>query len=212
MTLDEVAWAGLPDREEAGSPNVIGAVAMAAAADVLVSIGRDRIAAHEAQLLRDALVRLAGVPGVRLYGPDWPGAAADRLGVIPFAVDGVEHGLVAAILGFEHGVGVRSGCFCAHPYVARLLGLDEPAARAWLQRAHGGDKREAPGLVRISLGCYNTAADIDRAVAALERIAAGDVAGEYRCDRHGEHRPAGYCEPELFSLRSPSEREVVACR
>ena len=200
VTLDAVAWAELPDREEAGSPNVVGAVALATALATLVDIGRDRVMAHETELLRYATNRFARIPGLCLYGPTGRVDLSTRLGVIPFNIAGVDHGLVAAILGYEHGIGVRSGCFCAHPYVARLLDLDEAAQRTWAERVGRGDKREAPGMVRISLGCYNDAADVDRAADALERIAAGDIAGTYRCDEDGDHHPTAYCEPMLFGL------------
>ncbi len=110
-------------------------------------------------------------------------------GVVPFTVDGIDHGLVAAILGYEHGIGVRNGCFCAHPYLAYLLGLDRLAVRRWATRVHDGDKRDAPGMVRMSLGFYNEVEDVDRLVDALRRIAAGDVAGRYACDDQGEYRP-----------------------
>ena len=61
-------------------------------------------------------------------------------------------------------------------------------------------------MVRISLGCYNDRADVDRAVEALERIAAGDIAGSYRCDTHGDHVPIDYREPMLFRLSGTSRR------
>ena len=201
VTVDDVTWADLPDRQEAGSPNVIGAVALAAAAEALTTIGWDHIAAHETEQLRYASTRLAAVAGLRLHGPAGPTALDSRVGVIPFSLEGVDHGLVAAVLGYEHAVGVRSGCFCAHPYVTHLLGLDAAAVRAWAQRVHHGDKRGAPGMVRISLGCYNDTTDIERAVEALERIAAGDIAGAYSGDRLGEYRPLAYREPRLFAFR-----------
>jgi selenocysteine lyase/cysteine desulfurase len=202
VTADAVAWADLPDREEAGSPNVVGAVATAAAAQAIASIGFDEIVRHERRLTGHAIDRLAGVPGVRLHGPAVQGpAGADRVGVITFTVDELEHGLVAAVLGYEHGVGVRSGCFCAHPYVAGLLGLDRTAAGAWLDRAGAGDKRGVPGLVRISIGCYNEPRDIDVAVDGLERLMGGDVAGRYAPERDGSFHPIGYAEPQLFALR-----------
>jgi cysteine desulfurase/selenocysteine lyase len=200
VTVEDVAWADLPDREEAGSPNVVGAVALAAAVEELTRIGRDCIAAHEAELLRYATARLGTVPGLRLHGPSGPRALASRVGVIPFTLDGLDHALVAAILGYEHGIGVRSGCFCAHPYMSHLLGHDAAQRRAWMQRVRDGDKRGAPGMVRISLGCYNDTSDIDRAVDALSQIAAGEYADAYRCDEHGEYRPVDYREPSLFAL------------
>ena len=66
--------------------------------------------------------------------------------------------------------------------------------------------RDAPGMVRISFGCYNDEADVDRAAIALERLAAGEVAGSYRCDDDGEHHPIAYREPMpvLFTTRARS--------
>lgn len=145
VTTTDVTWAGLPDREEAGSPNVVGAVAMAAAARALTSCVMAAIGRHEATLTAYALERLRAVHGVRVFGASPTSAGVDRVGVIPFTVDGVPHGLVAAVLGYEHGIGVRSGCFCAQPYVAQLLGLAEETRKS-LRRPTG----ERPGLVRIS--------------------------------------------------------------
>jgi selenocysteine lyase/cysteine desulfurase len=196
-TLDDVAWAELPDREEAGSPNIVGALALATAVETITAIGRERIAAHEGALLRHATARLAEVPGLHLHGP---ADLAGRVGVIPFTLAGVDHGLVAAILGYEHAVGVRSGCFCAHPYISHLLGLGPAHRREWMRRAGVGDKRGAPGMVRISLGCYSDETDVDRAVAALEHVVVGEIVGTYRCDDHGDYKPVGYREPALFTV------------
>jgi selenocysteine lyase/cysteine desulfurase len=197
VTVDDVAWAELPDREEAGSPNVVGAVALAAAVETITAMGRERIAAHEAALLRYTTARLAKVPGLNLHGP---ADLAGRVGVVPFTLAGVDHGLVAAILGYEHAVGVRSGCFCAHPYISHLLGMGRVHRREWMRRVRHGDKRGAPGMVRISLGCYSDATDIDRAVDALEHVVAGEIVGTYRCDDHGDYKPIGYRETALFTV------------
>ena len=200
VTTDTVAWADLPDREEAGSPNVLGAIALAAATRALTEIGLDHIAAHENELTRYAIGRLAEVPGLRIHGPTDTFGPTAKLGVIPFTIDTIDHTLIAAVLGYEHGVGVRSGCFCAHPYIAHLLDLDQAAALAWVERVRHGDKRGAPGMVRISFGCYNDTRDVDRTVAALTQIVAGDVAGDYRADVDGSFHPAGYIAPALYSL------------
>jgi selenocysteine lyase/cysteine desulfurase len=205
VTLDEVHWAGLPDREEAGSPNVVGAVAMAAAAQTLMAVGMDTIAAHEQELLAYALPRLLAIPGVRVYGETDPRRLHEKVGVIPFSVDGLSHFLVAAILGYEGGIGVRSGCFCAHPYVVHLLKLDDETAHSWRNQLLSGDRSNMPGMVRASFGCYNTTGDVDRLVEMLERITRGDYAGDYRLDRStGEYRPVGFHESmaEAFLLNS----------
>ncbi len=210
VTTDQVVWADLPDREEAGSPNVIGAVALAAATRTLTEIGLERIAAHEIDLTRYATRRLSTLPGLRIHGPGEGVGSPAKLGVIPFTIAGFDHGLIAAVLGYEHGVGVRSGCFCAHPYVGHLLGHDRSESMKWVDRARDGDKRGAPGMVRISFGCYNDSSDVDVAVAALEQLLDGEVGATYRVDCDGSYHPVGYAEPMMFSLDrlwSPSRLE-----
>jgi cysteine desulfurase / selenocysteine lyase len=210
VTVDDVVWADLPDREEAGSPNVVGAVALAAAIATLRAVGLDCIAAHEAGLAQYASARLANIPGVTIHGP--AACAAPKVGVIPFTVDGFDHGLVAAVLGYEHAVGVRHGCFCAQPYIHHLLGLGRAELGRWLDRARGGEQRGAPGMVRISLGAYNDIADIDRAVRALEWLVAGDFQGTYRMGCEGTFAPEGYVEPLLFDIpaRPPPAGPLIA--
>jgi cysteine desulfurase / selenocysteine lyase len=83
VTLDEVHWAGVPDREEAGSPNVVGAVAMAAAAQALMAVGMDAVAAHEQELLAYAIERMQAVPGIHIYGETDPARAARKSGRHP---------------------------------------------------------------------------------------------------------------------------------
>ncbi len=117
VTLDSVTWAGTPDRDEAGSPNVIGAVALAAAIRHLEAIGMEAVSAHEAELTTHLLERLPEIPGLEIYGDPNPARADYRLGVIPINLKGISHFLVAAILGHEFGIGVRNGCFCAPPYL-----------------------------------------------------------------------------------------------
>lgn len=196
VTLEEVNWAGLPDRDEAGSPNVVGAVAMAIAAQTLMEIGMDRIAAHEEELVAYTLERLGRIPGVRIYGQTDPARAYEKVGAIPFNLDGMSHFLLAAILGYEGGIGVRSGCFCAHPYVVHLLKLDDATASSWRDQMLRGDKSNMPGMVRASFGCYNDAEDVDRLLEMVERAALGDYQGDYRLDRRtGEYIPFGYQDP-----------------
>ena len=205
VTLDEVKWAGVPDREEAGSPNVVGAVALAVAARTLMEVGMDAVAAHEEHLIAYALERLRDVPGIRIFGETDPARANEKVGVIPFNLDGVSHFLTAAILGYEGGIGVRSGCFCAHPYVIHLLQLPNDRTSRWREQMLAGDKSEMPGMVRASFGCYSNTDDVDRLVEMLHRIARGDYHGDYVLDRaSGEYTPRGFHEPleEYFLLES----------
>ncbi|MBN1433847.1 aminotransferase class V-fold PLP-dependent enzyme, partial [Candidatus Fermentibacterales bacterium] len=195
VSLDAVDWADPPDRDEAGSPNVVGAVAMATAARVLMSEGMERVAAHEQELIEYALGELSSVPGLRLYGESDPGRASERVGVIPFALEGLDHALVAAIAGYEGGIGVRNGCFCAHPYVTCLLGLSQGESERWRSSVAAGDRSSLPGLVRMSLGCYSETRDIDRLVEMLHRIVEGNYSGRYaKSSGTGEYYPDGYRE------------------
>jgi selenocysteine lyase/cysteine desulfurase len=197
VTLNDVAWAGTPDRDEAGSPNVVGAVALAAAIKALRGIGMEAIARHEAELTAYTLERLRAIDGVRVYGDPDPARAASRLGVIPFTLGDLSHFLVAAILGTEHGIGVRNGCFCAHPYLIHLLGVSEEEARQVRADILAKQKREMPGMVRISFGMYNTTDEVDVLIGALRGIAAGNIQGEYAQDLStGEYHAQGW-EPAL---------------
>ena len=175
--LDEVIWTAPPDREEAGSPNVIGAIALHAAVDALTSVGWTAVEAHERALAARLHDGLAAIDGVRLLGPAGAGApAGTTLPVAPFTVDGMHHALVAARLSAEYGVAVRHGCFCAHPYVIRLLGMDEAAVDAYRREVLADDHRGIPGAVRASAGLGTSGADIDVLLAAVGELAAGVVA------------------------------------
>lgn len=182
VTEDDVYWAAPPDRDEAGSPNVLGAVAMAAACRALREIGMDRLADHETELTRYALTELRQIEGVELYGDGDPARADQRLGVIPFNIKGLSHYLVAAVLSTEYAIGVRNGCFCAHPYVLRLLDIPDPVAWSWRKQVIAGVRGHLPGLVRVSFGCYNTHEEVDWLIRALRKIARGEIAGDYEQD------------------------------
>lgn len=193
VTVDEVRWTRPPAQDEAGSPNVAGAVALAQAILSLQEIGMDAMARHEAKLTAHALRRLREIDGLELYGSTDPDRADERLGVIPFNVQGVDHYKVAAVLSFEAGIGVRNGCFCAHPYVLRLLRISSEEALRQQQEILDGTRVGRPGLVRASFGCYNTIEEVDWFVDLLARIAAGDIQGNYERDpASGAYWPRGY--------------------
>ncbi len=170
VDLDEVVWTEPPEREEAGSPNVIGAVALHAAIDELDRIGWAAIAAHDDALAGRLHAALRAIEGVRLLGPP------PSIGTLPlatFTVAGMPHALVAARLSAEYAIGVRHGCFCAHPYLMRLLDLSETEIEAYRDAVRRGDRRDIPGAVRASAGLYTTDADVDRLVAAVAELAGG---------------------------------------
>jgi selenocysteine lyase/cysteine desulfurase len=173
VDLDEVTWTDPPEREEAGSPNVVGAIALDAAIDWFAAQGWARIAAHDDALAVRMRQGLAGIPGVRLLGPP---PAVPTLPVVTFNVEGHHHALVAARLSAEYGIGVRHGCFCAHPYLLRLLGLDDAQVADYRAAVLRHDRRAVPGAVRASAGASTSTADVDALVSAVRRIAGGEPA------------------------------------
>lgn len=203
VTLDSVEWAGPPDREEAGSPNHVGAVALAVAIKQLEAIGMENVAAHEAELTSHALKKFSEVSGIKLLGDTDPVNVSHRLGVIPFNLEHLDHFKVAAVLGHEFGIGVRNGCFCAHPLILHLLGLDGEEAEQVRHDILNSNKAAMPGLVRASFGLYNTTDEVDEFVEALKIIADGEYHGQYVQDKPtGEYTPVGW-KPnfkEYFSL------------
>lgn len=192
VTLNSVTWAPLPEKEEAGSPNVVGAVALGEALRCLEEIGMDAIAEHEAELTAHALRRLRQVEPLVLYGDQDPGCCAGRVGVISLAVPGVDDHKVAAILSYEAGIGVRNGCFCAQPYLFTLLNLSREEIAGLEAAVARGEQWRLPGLVRVSFGCYNTIEEVDATADALERIAHGEYQGQYVRDADGRYHPEGY--------------------
>lgn len=179
VTHGAVLWAEPPHKEEAGTPNLAGAVALAKALKILQEIGMERVAEHERQLTSYALRRMGSLPGLKIFGASKPEESISRVGVISFLVEGTESGLVSAILSAEGGIGVRNGCFCAHPYVLKLLGFPPEEMQGLWESISSGDRRKLPGLVRISFGLYNTREDVDRFMTVLEKIVEGRYEGKY---------------------------------
>ena len=200
-------WTEPPEREEAGSPNVVGAVAFGTAMDELERIGWDEIRSHEDALSSRLHDGLRATEGVHVLGPRGPAGSDDEgLAVAAFTVDGMHHALVAARLSAEFGIGVRHGCFCAHPYLIRLLGVGSEGmarARAAVRR---GERGAIPGAVRASCGLGTSGDDVDALLDALRALAAGlpapvayvqdDVTGDFWPEGDasgwgGADRPAG---------------------
>ncbi|NQU42610.1 aminotransferase class V-fold PLP-dependent enzyme [bacterium] len=193
VTLDDVEWTQAPEREEAGTPNLVGICAMARAVALLQEIGMGKVAAHEEKLTTHAMERLRATDGIRVFGGCDLVHPSQRLGVIPFVSERHSHALLAAILGYEWGIGVRNGCFCAHPYVETLLGLDAPEIRRHFADVRAGDHGNLPGFVRASFGLCNTESEIDYLAEAIETIQQRGPQGKYVLDRRtGEYRPKGF--------------------
>jgi len=129
----------------------------------------DSVAEHERRLATRLWSGLLTVPGVRMLQL-WP-EAADRVGVAAFTVDGWRDAELAAALSDGYGIGVRHGCFCAHPLMTRLLGVPDTVAERLFAELRAGGSPELPGAVRASIGLGTTAAEIDFFVSALYETA-----------------------------------------
>lgn len=162
VTLDRVYWAKLPNREEAGSPNVVGTYALSRTLEYLQSLNMNQIDKYEQDLTIYALNKLKEVPSIIIYG------TTPRVGVISFNIEDIHHSLVGSVLCYEAGIGVRTGCFCAQPYVRKLLG--EKAVEEHVRYYEKNDTSLIPGMVRISIAAYNTREEIDYLVEWLKKI------------------------------------------
>jgi len=164
VTKDRVVWDDVPYRDEAGTPNLMGVVALTAAIKTLKCLGMTEIFSHEKRLAEYALNRLGQIPGLKIYGD--AKNINDRSGIISFNIEGVPHDIVAGILSREGGISVRNGCFCAQPYVQKLMGLSSKDVRRLIKNP----ALPKPGMVRISFGLYNTFFEIDELETMLGHI------------------------------------------
>ncbi len=142
VELERSTWNEIPHRFEAGTPNVAGAVGLAAACAYLDGLGRERVAQHEAELTRRALNGLAEIPGVTVWGPPPP-----RGPLAAFSVEDIHPHDLAQYLDQE-GIAVRAGHHCAQPLM-RHLGVAATARASW--------------------GVYNSAAEVDALCAGIRR-------------------------------------------
>ncbi|HET8987447.1 MAG TPA: aminotransferase class V-fold PLP-dependent enzyme, partial [Humibacillus sp.] len=168
VTEDATVWATGPARHEGGSPNVVGAVAIAAAC-ATIRRHREAIEAHEAQLLtrlRDGLEAVPGVEVLSFFDDDH-----DRVGVLAFTIAGWDSSLVSQALSVEHGIGVRDGKFCAHLLVDELL--DDP----WGERP--------ATAVRASIGLGTTEEAVERLIGAVGSLVADGTAANWTLTEAG---------------------------
>jgi len=191
VTWDDTVWADLPDREEAGSPNVIGAVALGVAIETLTELGFDDMLRYETGLGCRLVEGLSRIPGVGVLGELTSQPGATRLGLASFVVEGLHHGLVAAALSHEWGIAVRHGCFCANPYVFHLLHMNKSEVQSVEDDVTGGHRRALPGAVRASLAPYNTESEVDRFLEAVTHVARGRMKATYEQAADGTYAPSG---------------------
>ena len=116
-------------------------------------------------MTRYAIRRLAPIPNIQLYGDIEN--IDNRVAIISFNIKDLPHGLIASALSYESAISVRSGCFCAHPYIQKLLGLSPEDIQKQIKTI----KSPYAGMVRVSFGLYNTKEEIDILVDKLWEIA-----------------------------------------
>jgi cysteine desulfurase/selenocysteine lyase len=143
VTFEKTTYNALPYKFEAGTPPIAAAVGLGAAVDYLSSIGMDRIAAWEHELLRYATEQLSAMQGVRILG-----TAPHKAAVLSFTVDGVHPHDVGTVLN-EEGVAVRTGHHCAQPVMQRF---------------------GVPATARASFSFYNTLDEVDQLVTGIRRV------------------------------------------
>ncbi len=143
VSFEKTTYKGIPDRFEAGTPHIAGAVGMAAAMDYMERIGLANIEAHEAALLSRCREKLAPIPGLKEIGTA-PGKAA----VFSFTLEGVHPHDIGTFLDADN-IAIRAGHHCAEPLMKFL---------------------KIPGTARASFGMYNTAEEVDKLATALEKI------------------------------------------
>ena len=143
VTFERTTYNDVPHKFEAGTPHIAGAIGLGAAVDFITGVGFGAIAAHESQLLSYATTALSAVPGLRLIG-----TAPNKASILSFVLDGVHAHDIGTIVDTE-GVAIRTGHHCTQPVM---------------------DRFQVPATARASLAMYNTTAEIDQLVSALNKV------------------------------------------
>lgn len=143
VTFEKTVYNRLPYKFEAGTPHIAGPIGLAAALDYVTALGMDAIAAYEEELLQYATERALEVPGVRIIG-----TAREKASVLSFVMDAAHPHDIGTILDQE-GIAIRTGHHCAQPVMQRF---------------------GVPATARASFAFYNTRAEVDALIGALERV------------------------------------------
>ena len=178
-----------PDREEAGTPNIPGAIALSTAIEIMDRIGMETIYGEEDELVLDTMKRMKKIPDIIIYGES-NNDKCSRAGSISFNIKGMHHGLVAAVLNDYFNIAVRNECFCAHPYVKELI-LDDmlDAITDIPEEEIESIYKLLAGMVRASFGLYNKPEDVDALINALQEIVfrKEEFVALYHVDENGNY-------------------------
>ena len=157
-------WLETPEKNEAGSPNFFGAVALVESIKELMKIGYNEIEQHEKVILEKMIEGMKSIPNIISYGD--VENYDDRLGIAVFNIKGMDNYEVARVLAKFRAIAVRQGAFCAHPYIKRLLHLSDEEAVEYLTNK----KSKMPGMVRASFGIYNSIEEVNIFLNTIEWI------------------------------------------
>ena len=183
-----------PDREQSGTPNILGAIALGSVVKALAEFGFPAIQENEVKVMSTLLRELNKNPNITVYGD----RSLARTGAVAFNHKDIDHGLLAAMLNDYFAIAVRNECFCAHPYVSSLLKeeLWELDLSDIAEDQHENYINRKRGMVRASVSAYTTEADVLSLVQSIQKI-------EQKFDEWGSQYtalPSGAYVHQSFSL------------
>ena len=204
-----------PDREEAGTPNILGAITLGSAVHILDSIGMDLILEKDINLVNYAMNQMLLNKDIYIYG-DNDTSFCPRAGTISFNIKDMDHGLVAAILNDYYNIAVRNECFCAHPYVEKMLHIsheEEITNLDCLDNNLAWNIEPWMGMIRASFGLYTKESDIDALINALNDITKNKekFIQEYKLSEDGEyiHKSFTFSSKDFFSLTGTINQDIL---
>jgi len=203
-----------PDREEAGTPNILGAITLGASIHILDTIGMKNILEEDKNLIQYTMDELTKYKGIHIYG-DTDIKNCPRAGTISFNIKNMDHGLVAAILNDYFNIAVRNECFCAHPYVQEMLSATH---KKELDDCEFKDNNLSwkmepwMGMVRISFGIYNNKRDVDILISSIDKIIKNKkkYQDQYCINSNGDYKHINFkfSSNDFFSLTETIDDEI----
>ena len=168
VTKSKIVWKSSPEKEEDGTLNITGIMALRETLSQLSRLGMDQVDNHEQTLYQYAYQKLSPLPFLTLLSPP---PSDHPIGIFTFYIPTIPYHMVGDRLSKEFGIGTRTGCFCAHVYIESLLGISDEESQQIIDRVLSTqDRTWLPGLVRASFSLYTTPEDIDRLYDALVYI------------------------------------------
>ncbi|HEX9062375.1 MAG TPA: aminotransferase class V-fold PLP-dependent enzyme [Clostridia bacterium] len=162
IAFDSVKWETPPKKEEVGTPNTIGVIALSEAIKILSEIGMENVQKYETDILNYATQKLKDVPDLHIYADN----TESRVGIIPMNMRGIPHDILSRILANEAAIGTRNGDVTAAIYINKLLSAAPDVTQSYIEDIIP----PPPGLSRVSFGIYNTKEEVDVLADLLYKI------------------------------------------